>query len=90
MINEEKPILIFPINVCNTSSVDLARTKFECTGFILFALNSQILLKVSVIPILLTLIYLVAYNLFASKQPTQLIVQLFIVEHNCHTNVSCT
>ena len=45
--------------------------------FILFAENSQILLKISVIPILLTLIYLVALNLLNSKQPTQLIVQLY-------------
>ena len=43
--------------------------------FILFARNSQILLKISVIPILLIFIYLVALNLLI-KQPTQLIVQL--------------
>ena len=42
--------------------------------FILFAENSKILLKISVIPILLTFIYLVALKV--SKQPTQLIVQL--------------
>ena len=47
--------------------------------FILFAENSQIL-KISVIPILLTFIYLVALNLLNSKQSTQLI----IAEHNCH------
>ena len=41
--------------------------------FILFEENIQILLKISVIPILLTFIYLVALNL---KQPTQPIVQL--------------
>ena len=45
--------------------------------FILFAENSQILLKISVIPILLTFIYLVALN----QRPTQLI----IVAHNCYT-----
>ena len=48
--------------------------------FILFAENSQILLKISVIPILLSFIYLVALNLgnwsYFGKQPTQLIVQL--------------
>ena len=44
--------------------------------FILFAENSQILLKVSVIPIILTSMYLVALNLLVSKQPTQLIVEL--------------
>ena len=43
--------------------------------FILFAENSQILFKISVISILLTFIYLVAL-LSVSKQPTQLIVQL--------------
>jgi hypothetical protein len=43
---------------------------------ILFAENSQILLKISVIPILLTFIYLVAV-----KQPTQLIIAAL----NCHT-----
>ena len=36
--------------------------------FILFAENSQILPKISVIPILLTLIYLVALNLFVINQ----------------------
>ena len=50
--------------------------------FILFAENSQILLKISVIPILLTFIYLVALNLLNGKQPTQLI----IAAHNCHIN----
>ena len=44
--------------------------------FILFAENIQILLKASVIPILLIFIYLVAL-LSVSKQPTQLIVQLY-------------
>ena len=39
----------------------------------LFAENSQILLKISVIPILLSFMYLVALNLL---QPTQLTVQL--------------
>ena len=43
--------------------------------FVLFVENSQILLKISVIPILLTFIYLVALKSF-SKQPTQLIVEL--------------
>ena len=36
--------------------------------FILFAENSQILLKISVIPILLTFIYLVALNLLVNNQ----------------------
>ena len=37
--------------------------------FILFAENSQIHLKISVIPILLTFIYLVALNLLVNNQP---------------------
>ena len=41
--------------------------------------KSQILLKISVIPILLTFIYLVALK-SVNKQPTQLI----IAAHNCH------
>ena len=41
--------------------------------FILFVENSQFLLKISVIPILLTFMYLVALNLLVT---TQLIVQL--------------
>ena len=36
--------------------------------FILFAENSQILFKISVIPILLTFIYLVALNLLVNNQ----------------------
>ena len=36
--------------------------------FILFAINSQILLKISVIPILLTFIYLVALKLLVNYQ----------------------
>ena len=42
--------------------------------FILFAENSQMLLKISVIPILLTFIYLVAHNLLVNNQ--QLIIRL--------------
>ena len=36
--------------------------------FILFAENSQILLKISVIPIILTFMYLVALNLLVNNQ----------------------
>ena len=36
--------------------------------FVLFAENSQVLLKISVIPILLTFIYLVAINLLVNNQ----------------------
>ena len=44
--------------------------------FILFAENSQILLKISVILILLTFMYLSGSTAFVSKQPTQLIDEL--------------
>ena len=47
----------------------------ESELFILFAENSQILLKISVIPILLTYMYLVALE-SDNKQPTQLIIEL--------------
>ena len=50
----------------------------ESELFILFAENSQTLLKIFVIPILLTFIYLVLTN--STQQPTQLI----IAAHNCH------
>ena len=43
--------------------------------FTLFAENSQIILKISVTPIFLTFMYLVALE-SVSKQPTQLIAQL--------------
>ena len=54
---------------------DLQYCKSSKIAIIIFAENSQILLKISVIPILLFFVYLVAL-----KQPTQLI----IVAHNCH------
>ena len=44
--------------------------------FVLFAENSQIFLKISVIPILLTFMYLSSGTKSISKQPTQAIVQL--------------
>ena len=43
--------------------------------FVLFAENSQILLKISVIPILFTFMYFGSTK-SVSKQPTQLIVEL--------------
>ena len=58
--------------------------------FILFAENSQILLKISVIPILLTFIYLVALYLLVNNQvnlssnSTYRPTQLIIAAHNCH------
>ena len=62
--------------------------------FILFAENSQILLKISVIPFLLIFIYLVALNLLVNNQlnsssySTHRPTQLIIAAHNCHKNVS--
>ena len=52
--------------------------------FILLAENSQILLKISVIPILLTFIYLVALNLLVNKVSTHRLTQLIVAAHNCH------
>ena len=49
---------------------------------ILFVENSQILLKISVVPIVLTFIFMVALNLLVNKQ-----TQLIIVTHNCHIDV---
>jgi hypothetical protein len=49
--------------------------------FILFAENSQILQKVSVIPILLTFVYLVA---LLKKTSTHHPTQHIITAHNCH------
>ena len=51
--------------------------------FILFAEHSQILLKISVNPILLTFMYLVALSLLSTHRRTQLI----IAAHNCHKEV---
>ena len=58
--------------------------------FILLAENSQILLKISVIPILLTFIYLVALNMLVISQlkslsnSTHRPTKLIIAAHNCH------
>ena len=62
--------------------------------FILFSENSQIILKSSVNPILLTFMYLVALTLLVNNQLNSLLnsthrwTQLIIVAHNCHTCVS--
>ena len=61
--------------------------------FIVFAENNQILLKISVIPIFLTFIYLVVLNLLVNNQlnsssnSTHRPTQLIIAAHNCHTNL---
>ena len=44
--------------------------------FVLFAENSQILLKISIIPILVTSMYVSGSTKSSSKQPTQLNVEL--------------
>ena len=48
--------------------------------FILFAENSQMLLKISVIPILLTFFYLVALNMLVNNQ----LDSSSNSTHNCH------
>ena len=58
--------------------------------FVLFAENSEILLKISVIPILLTFMYLSALNLLVDNQLNWLSnysrTQLVIMAHNCHNS----
>ena len=49
----------------------------------IFAENSQIFLKISVIPILLTIVYLVALDLLVTFNTTHGPTQLIIVAHNC-------
>ena len=51
--------------------------------FILFAENSQILLKISVIPILLTFIYLVVLNLLVNNQLNTSLPHI----PNCYTGI---
>ena len=60
--------------------------------FILFADNNQILLKISVIPILLTFMYLVALNLLIKNHlnSTQRSTQLIIGTHNWYIGILCT
>ena len=53
--------------MCRNDELSWLFTK-DSELFILFAENSQILLKISVIPILLTFIYLVALNLLVNNQ----------------------
>ena len=66
----------------------VGRLKKDSEHFILFAVNSQILLKISVIPILLTFMYLVALYLLNldSKQPTHCPTQLINVADNWPNN----
>ena len=52
--------------------------------FILFEGNSQILLKISVIPILLTFIYLVALSLLVNNQLNSLFNSTHHWPHKCH------
>ena len=66
-------IIIFVVIMCRNDEWSLMMSWVDCllkdsVLFILFAENSQILLKISVIPILLTFMYLVALNLFANNQ----------------------
>ena len=76
--NQECSIKICIVTImCRNDKLSLTLSWVSCLLkdselFTLFAENSQILLKIAVIPILLKFIYLVS----VSKQPTQLIVQL--------------
>jgi len=59
--------------MCHNDELSWTMSWFGCLLpdselFILFAENNQILLKISVIPILLTFMYLVALNLLANNQ----------------------
>ena len=54
--------------MCRNHELSWFFTKRFSVFFILFAENSQILLKISVIPILLTFIYLVALNQLVNNQ----------------------
>ena len=53
--------------MCRNDELSLTMS-WDSELFILFAENSQILLKISVIPILLTFIYLVALILLVNNQ----------------------
>jgi hypothetical protein len=54
--------------MCRNDELSWLFTKRFRDFFIIFAENSQILFKISVIPILLTLIHLVAHNLLVNNQ----------------------
>ena len=53
--------------------------------FTLFTENSQIILRISDIPILLTFMYLIALESVGKTNSTHRPTQLFIAAHNCHT-----
>ena len=77
-------------NMCRNDELSWTISWFWCLLkdselFILFAKNSQILLKISVIAPLLT--YLVLLNLSISKQSTHRPTQLIIAAHECHNVV---
>ena len=60
------------LNFCHNDELSSTMSQLGClltdSGlFILFAENSQILLKISVIPILLTFMYLIAMNLLVNN-----------------------
>ena len=57
--------------------------------FILFAENSQILFKISVISIPLTFIYMVALNLLVNNQLKSKGTQLIIAAHDCQNTLCC-
>ena len=82
--------MLFVTVICHNDELCLTVISVGCSLndlelFILFAENSQICLKISVIPILLTFIYLVAQNLLVNNQLNSLSNSIIIiVAHNCH------
>ena len=77
--------------MCHDDQLSLTKNWVGCLLtdskiFILFAENSQILLKISVIHILWTFMYLLAvFNLRTNS--IHRLTQLIIAAHNCHSNI---
>ena len=80
---------VFESIICRNDKLSLTMSGVGCLLkdselFILFAENSQILLKIYVISIPSTFIYLVALNLVVNNQSNHRPTQLIIAAHNCH------
>ena len=77
-----------PGDMCRNDELSLTMSWVGCLLkdselFILFAENSQILLKISVIPILLTFIYLVALNLLVNNQLNSSLWHIIVTYRIC-------
>ena len=75
IVNKTPDLLVKPFVtiMCHNDELSYTMIRVNCLlkdseFFILFAENSQILLKISIIPILLTFIYLVALYLLVNNQ----------------------